>query len=390
MSNQIITWLLAEAWKIPDKSDFTKALGECFLNSGIPVARIRLTIRLLHPQVMGFSYTWNDQTGDVDYFEAGHDLKESNLYLNSPFAALFEDNAAAIRRHLVRPDCPYDFPILSDLREEGFTDYVALPLDFSDGRRSAITLASQTTDGFSIDELSKIYESLPAIARIVENQALKHTASVLLETYLGHETGNQVLSGKVQRGDGQRIRSVIWFSDLRQSTHLAETMADDDFLSLLNSYFECTAGAVLDHGGEVLRYVGDAVLAIFPLGATDTCEQTAIAAHNAERAVREAFRRIELLNEQQREQDGIEIKSGIGLHIGDVMYGNIGTHNRMEFSVIGTSANEAARLESMTKELNVPVVVSDQFTRLHAGNWRSLGQYELKGFQRKRELFTLP
>lgn len=386
--NPIIDWLLDEGWKFSDQKEFTKQLSETILKAGVPIARARLSIRLLHPQVMGFSYTWDDRSPQVDYFEATHEMRESDMYKNSPFAAIFDDGADAIRRRIMDDACLLDYPVLDDLKEEGFTDYVALPLTFSDGRRSAITFASRHENGFSSDELTLIYDSLSAMARIIENHALKHTASVLLETYLGRATGQQVLSGKVQRGDGQRIRSVIWFSDLRQSTHLAETMESNDFLEMLNDYFECTAGSVLENNGEVLRYIGDAVLAIFPLGPTDECDVSNEAAHNAEKAARLAFQRLEAMNEKQREKGRPEIASGIGLHIGEVMYGNIGTLDRLEFSVIGSSANEAARLESMTKELNVPLIVSDQFSQLHGGLWRSLGSYNLKGFVRKRELYT--
>lgn len=388
LNNPVIHWLLNEGWKLSDKKEFTKKLAENYLLAGVKVSRVRLTIRLLHPQVMGFGYTWDDRKDGVSLFEASHEVAETEMYKNSPFAAIFEDNAGAIRRNLRNEDSVLDYPILHELKEEGFTDYVALPLIFSDGRRSAITFASRSKNGFSTDELSLIYDSLGCLSRIIENHALRHTASVLLETYLGKETGSQVLSGKVKRGDGQRIRAIIWFSDLRQSTKLAEDMHSDDFLELLNAYFDCTAGAVIDNGGEVLRYIGDAVLAIFPIGETDHCKMTHDAALHAENAVREALSRLHDLNDRQRENHAPQVATGIGLHVGDVMYGNIGTQSRLEFSVIGSSANEAARLESMTKELNVPLVVSDQFCLLHGGNWRSLGAYDLKGFKRKRELFT--
>jgi len=387
--NPIIDWLLNEGWKITDQGEFTRHFAQCLIETGVPVTRIRLTIRLLHPQVMGFSYIWENGKKNIAYSEAGHEIKETALYKNSPFAAIFDEDAGGIRRKLHDPNCQLDYSILPELKEDGFTDYVALPLDFSDGRRSAVTLASKEINGFSTDELSLIYDCLPALARIVENHALKHTASVLLKTYLGKETGSQVLSGKVKRGDGQRIRSIIWFSDMRQSTRLAETMDDDEFLDLLNSYFECTAGAVLANGGEVLRYIGDAVLAIFPIGETQNCDMTHQAALNAEKSIRASFNLLEKLNETQRDLGRPEIASGIGLHVGDVMYGNIGTPDRLEFSVIGSSANEAARIESMTKDLGVPVVVSENFCQLHGGNWRSLGSYSLKGFTKKRELFTL-
>jgi adenylate cyclase len=387
--NPIIDWLLNDGWQITDLSDFTQSLAETFLNAGVPVDRTRLAVRLLHPQVMGFSYTWDSEKEGVELFESAHHLRESDMYKNSPFAALFEDGAGAIRRALHDPQCPMDFPVLPDLRDEGFSDYVALPLIFSDGRRSAITIASKSLNGFSTQDLTLIYDCLPALSRIIENYALKHTASVLLETYLGKETGRQVLSGKVKRGDGQVIRAILWFSDLRQSTTLAETLPREEFLNMLNDYFDCTAGAVLDNGGEVLRYIGDAVLAIFPVGESFTCIETLQAAQNAERAIHSAFERLDILNAQLNQKHVSPIQCGIGIHVGEVMYGNIGTHARLEFSVIGSSANEAARLESMTKELQVPVVVSNQFCELHGGQWKSLGEHTLRGFKNKRELFTL-
>lgn len=387
--NPIIDWLLNDGWQITDLSDFTQSLAETFLNAGVPVDRTRLAVRLLHPQVMGFSYTWDSEKEGVELFESAHHLRESDMYKNSPFAALFEDGAGAIRRALHDPQCPMDFPVLPDLRDEGFSDYVALPLIFSDGRRSAITIASKSLNGFSTQDLTLIYDCLPALSRIIENYALKHTASVLLETYLGKETGRQVLSGKVKRGDGQVIRAILWFSDLRQSTTLAETLPREEFLNMLNDYFDCTAGAVLDNGGEVLRYIGDAVLAIFPVGESFTCIETLQAAQNAERAIHSAFERLDILNAQLNQKHVSPIQCGIGIHVGEVMYGNIGTHARLEFSVIGSSANEAARLESMTKELQVPVVVSNQFCELHGGHWKSLGEHTLRGFKNKRELFTL-
>ncbi len=387
--NNIISWLLHEGWQIEDHQLFTRQLANAFLQAGVEVSRIRLAIRLLHPQVMGFSYTWDDQKDEIEFFQPAHHMRESDFYRNSPFAALFEDGAGGIRRPLHSPYCQMDYPVLRDLKEEGFTDYVCMPLDFSDGRRSAITLASRQESGFSTKDLTLIYDSLPALARIVENFALKHMANVLLETYLGQETGRQVLSGHVKRGDGKQIRAIIWFSDLRQSTTLAENMKSDDFLDLLNDYFDCMAGAVLDNGGEVLRYIGDAVLAIFEVGPTDCCETTHKAALNAERAAREALKRLTNMNIKQRHKGKPAIRCGIGLHVGDVMYVNIGTHKRLEFSVIGSSANEASRLESMTKELKVPLVVSRQFRDLHGGQWTSLGEHELKGFEQPRELFTL-
>lgn len=385
--NPITSWLLDEGWQL-SHDDFLWGLVQTYLKAGVPVSRVRLNARLLHPQVLGYAHMWTEGSDEIEYFEASHEIAETAMYRNSPYAAIFEENAGAIRRRLSGTGVVLDYPILIDLKQEGYTDYVALPLIFSDGRRSAITIATCHENGFSTDMLKSIYNSLPALARIVENFALRRTASVLLETYLGRETGRQVLSGKVRRGDGQRIKAVIWFSDLRRSTTLAETMAHDDFLDLLNAYFDCTAGSVLEHGGEVLRYIGDAVLAIFPLPSDGNNAAHQEAAQKADRAMRQTFKNLEDLNAGLTAKGTGPIEIGIGLHVGEVMYGNIGTTNRLEFSVIGSSANEASRLESMTKELGVPLVVSEQFRETHGGEWQSLGYHALRGFQDKRPLFT--
>lgn len=219
-------------------------------------------------------------------------------------------------------------------------------------------------------------------------------AKELLYTYLGKRTGERVLSGLVKRGDGEKIYAVIWYCDLRDSTPLAESMPLESFLSILNDFFDCMAGAVLDHGGEILRFIGDAALAIFPIGGTteslrEVCIPTEGACERALNAARDAHSRIEALNKQRKIQGEPPLGFGLGLHVGEVMYGNIGVPDRLEFTVIGSAANEAARLEALCKELDQPILISWEFPRCFPDQMSSLGLHRLRGVSTPKEIFRL-
>jgi adenylate cyclase len=216
----------------------------------------------------------------------------------------------------------------------------------------------------------------------------------LLDVYLGKQSGAKVLDGLVKRGDGEDVHAVIWFSDLRDSTRLAESMPRAEFLRLLDGFFDCTAGAVLAHGGEVLRFIGDASLAIFPISeaGADTPDGEELAARACETALDaaiDAHRRVAELNAKRVDAGLAALELGIGLHVGDVMYGNIGTAERLEFSVIGAAANEAARIESMCKPLQISPVVSRTVARHVAQRLRPIGRHALRGVAEPQELYTL-
>ena len=233
------------------------------------------------------------------------------------------------------------------------------------------------------------------LSRLYEVHTLRRNTAVLLDTYLGSRTGQRVLNGLTQRGDGESIHAVIWFCDLRDSTAMAESMSREQFLEDLNLFFDCVAGAVLEYGGEILRFIGDAVLGIFSVpdasapgpGSSRGVGQTC---YNAIEAAREAERRVAEVNRGRREDGRPDIRYGIGLHIGDVTYGNIGTRERLEFTVIGAAANEAARIEGLCKTLDATVLISDEFAGNFPESLVSMERHRLRGVGAEREIFTLP
>jgi adenylate cyclase len=386
--NPLLNWVLQEAPAYASSSELTAAFARQMRSAQIPLWRLTVSIRTLHPQVVALTQHWHSVTGELVELEHNFELLQSPEYLNSPLLPIFE-GAGGIRRRLDIKEPLLDFGILSELHAEGVTDYVAMPLQFSDGQINALTICSNRPGGFSTSDLGHIYEILGVLGRIYEVHALQHKAASLLDTYLGPHAGERVLNGLIRRGAGQDIRAVIWFCDLRGSTPLAQSMSREEFLACLNEFFDCVAGAVLDHGGQILRFIGDAALAIFPIedgsDAIDleaSCEHAIAAAH-------EASARMKAFNARRVQESAPELGYGIGLHVGDLTYGNIGTGNRLEFTVIGEAANLAARIESLCKSLGEPVLLSAAFATCNPDHVVSLGEHPLQGIDAPVEIFAL-
>jgi class 3 adenylate cyclase/uncharacterized protein (DUF427 family) len=380
-ANSIAGWLLGQAWQIEAPDRLVDAFCRRLVESGVPISRSTVIIPTLHPQVAATVFVWRDDSG-VRTVQEPHDVLHLPRFKDSPFAPILR-GAGGVRRHLESPDAKLDFPVVRELKAEGATDYVAMPFRFADGQLNVMSMTSFAPGGFSTAHLGQIYEVLPVLGRLFEVFAQRRTAVALLETYLGRRTGGRVLDGLVKHGDGEHIDCIVWFSDLRESTALSISMGREAYLAYLNAYFECVAGAILEAGGEVLRFIGDAALAIFPIGA----DGAAAACRQALAAARAAGERVAADNRAHPER--APIRYGIGLHRGEVTYGNIGVPQRLEFTVIGSAANTAARVESMCKTLGRSVVVSSAFADACGDKLVSLGRHQLKDVEGEQELFTL-
>lgn len=393
-SNPLIEWLLNEAWDTKSEAELVHKFSRCLVNAGIPIWRFFITIPTLHPLLTGVSYSWYKDKDEVETRLVEHSVIQSDVYLNSPIRSIFE-GAGGIRRHLDTEDAQFDFPILQELKNKGATDYVAMPLTFSNGQINVISFTSDRAGGFNIQELGHLNEIMPLLSRLFEVHSARYIAASLLTTYLGEYTGKQVLDGKIKRGDGEIIYAVIWFCDLRQSSLMAESMSQKEFLGTLNDFFDCMGGAIINHGGEVLRFIGDAALAIFPIGnrSDDCCgnldAEIKQAGQKAINAVEQAQQDMALLNAQRQKNNRPALRYGVGLNLGEVTYGNIGTSSRLEFTVIGSAANEAAKMESLCKQLNKSILISDSLAKHFPDKMTSLGKFDLSGIKEKRELYIL-
>jgi len=384
----ILDWLMGEARQLPDGAAVLRELSKRLVDAGVPLRRTSFHIRTLHPQLFAAGFYWQRGSEEVRVFEAQHGIQETALFLSSPMRTLFE-GAGAVRQRLDLQDSTFRFPLFYQLRDEGLTDYVALPMTFSDGRIHGTTWSSDQPGGFASAHLAQIEDLLPAYSLLLEIHLNRLIAINILDTYVGHHAGERILAGQITRGSGQTVQAAIWFCDLRGFTALAESKERDEVLGYLNRFFDCMAEPVERHGGEILKFMGDAMLAIFPLETEQACARAVQAAIEARQA-------MAALNEELRAGGEEPLGYGIALHVGEVMYGNIGAVDRLDFTVIGRAVNMAARMQAMCRVLGPTVLVSDTFVQLCSGvrscsdTFRSLGEHRLTGIARPVELFTLP
>jgi adenylate cyclase len=368
-----------------------KTFCDDLADSGLPLLRINLAMHTLHPLVAAVDITWiRDHNSTINSYP--HTEGDTEEFQRSPFYWMLSTQQRELRQDLRDKTAVNQFPLFHTLQELGGTEYLALITPFGDSKtvfehKDGIVVSWVTDDpgGFSEHHINSIKFLQPYVALVAKLYKQQYTATNVVTAYLGEAVGRQVLEGQIRLGDVERIPAVIWLCDLRGSTTLAEQLTPDEYLQSLNAYFDCTAGAVLEHGGQVLSFIGDAVLAVFPVTEHVSLNQ---AAHKALAASKESNDRIKALNQNRKESSQSPMAFGLALHVGDVHFGNIGVPTRIEFSVIGRAVNEVSRLESLTKEVNEPVLVSRTFMEATDQSWRNLGAFNVKGVSEGMEIFA--
>jgi adenylate cyclase len=357
-------------------------LCDQLVKAGIPLWRVAVFVRTLHPEIMGRRFIWQQGAG-VTVTEGLFDLLERDQFLNSPFVAVIK-SGRSIRRQLAGPDNPEEFSIFRELRAEGATDYLATPLMFTDGSVHVVTWSTQQMGGFTDAQIASIEMIVKPFARVAEIRALQRTATNLLDTYVGHHAGERILAGRIRRGHTETINAVIWLSDMRGFTAMADRLPPQVLVDLLNRYFDCQVPAILKYGGEVLKFIGDGLLAIFPLaeglaGAREACDL-------ALGAARIAQVNIDAIDTPTNAHG---VRFGLALHLGEVLYGNIGSGNRLDFTCIGPAVNLAARLEKVAAKLGRTIVASAEFVTHCPDEFVSLGEFSVAGFAAPQLVFGL-
>ncbi|MEP0154780.1 DUF427 domain-containing protein [Pseudophaeobacter sp.] len=384
ISGPLVDWLLREAAFLPTPAEFTKAFAEKLLEQGVNLSRLSVLAWSLHPQIAGKTFTWQKATNEVTTYAPSYEIYEHPAYNASPLRHVSK-GLGGVRHRIDTEDSDDAFPILSDLRAAGATDYVAMPLPFSDGRINVLTVASDHPNGFSTANLGLIFECSAVVARYYEVFMQRENAQSLLETYVGKRTGERVLGGKIRRGEGDEIDAAIMFCDLRGSTLLEEQLGRHDYIKLLNAFFDTASTIVHDNGGEVLKFIGDAVLAVFPAG-----EESGQDADQARaQALKSARSIVPALAEVAAEHDLPELKCASGIAYGTVTYGNVGSRERLDFTVIGQAANIAARLGDYGKTLGHQIVVSQNSLPGSCQNATPLGALSLHNVSQPVESYAL-
>ncbi len=350
------------------------------VEAGVPIDRAQAFVRTLHPSFMGRRFLWERGVKEVKAVEASWALINSPSFQASHVHKVFATGEKVRFRLTPEAELTED---LAGLRSQGFTDWVVFPLKFMSGTTHGITFATRMPGGFTDEHLATIWYVVRPLTRVGETLAQMRTAVNLLNAYVGIDAGERILNGQIQRGDTHDIHCVIWFSDLRGFTSMSANRTPKEIINILNEFFECQVPAIEQEGGQVLKFIGDGLLAIFPIGKRDA----KAAGDGAVRATNAAFEALSKLNEKRTARGDGELSFGVALHLGEVAYGNIGGASRLDFTAIGPAVNLASRIEGMTGKLGKKVLLSAQLVKELSVPTSSAGLAELKGLTETVELF---
>jgi adenylate cyclase len=369
---------------------------------GLSLWRASAAMRTLHPQWGGYSYLWRRDLNAIEPSQFDRDNENSQVWLTSPFAYLIGQARAEggsgdpwrhLRRRLTGPEAQLDFPVLEELADDGATDYFAQIVRFgpegdaSRGTGIAYSFATDRREGFGEDDVTLLRAVLPALSLAMMTHAGHTIASGLLGAYLGDDAGRRIHAGAVERGSVERIHAVLWFADMRGFTKLADSTPGLEVIELLDEVFETLTAPLRSRGGQVLKFMGDGMLAIFPLPA----ETQAKTCRDAIEAAREAMHTLDRINRARVEACKPIAEVDLALHIGEVLYGNVGAADRLDFTVIGPAVNEAARIETLCEPLGRKVLVSAEFAAAagSCNGLQPLGHHRLRGVREPRAIYGL-
>ena len=384
VEDDLMGWLLGKGRRLAKDAEFFDALCWRLLGAGLPLWRASLSIGTLHPQIIGLNFRWWRDRRITEVLRVGYGVDQTADYFESPIRAVIE-HGDTVQFRLDDGDAIAPYPLLAALRDAGATGYFACPVTFFNGRHQVTTWATDRPGGFAEAEIAQIAQLMPALGVVVEARAMRRLAGSLLNTYLGRTAGQRILEGEIRRAQGERMSAVILASDMRGFTNLSDRLPGSELIALLDDYFDAVTAPVQARGGEVLKFMGDGLLAIFPLGVSTPADAT----QSALAAVGESLARIDGLNARRAAEGRFEFRIGIGLHLGDIILGNVGAVDRLDFTAIGPAVNLACRLETLTKHLARPLLVSHDFARASRHPLVSLGFHPVKGLSEPEEVFGL-
>jgi adenylate cyclase len=362
----LVRWASVEARGVSSSAELVRSFGRMLRQAGVPLHRVHLPLRARHPLVRVAGWQWR-HTSKGDHVFAfsieDSDAAWRDQYERSPYPLLIDQGVACVRRRLLEPACPDDFGVLAELRQIGATDFLALAGELREGERVGVTFTSRGPDGFSESDVETLQAALPLLLVHLELHLARELAGTVARTYIGRRTGSRVVDGDIRRGEVQRIEAVVGFCDLRGFTAASAVRAPEDVTALLNAWFDAIAAQVDATGGEILKFIGDAALVVWPVESDprDACAR-------AVRAARELAVTL---------PPGL--RGGFSLHRGEVAYGNIGAADRLDFTVIGAAVNLASRIEGLCAAIGVPWLVSSAVAEPLDEALEDYGVHALKG-----------
>jgi len=395
----ISAWLVKEGLRGATQTTLLQGFCERLVVAGIPLQRAHVAQRALHPVFGAVGFDWHRDGGRATREDYARVSEPHERWLKSPFYYMLQKGTSELRERLLDGNEPSRFAVLEEFRAQGATDYFASATFFGQATIDPRTdpddppegmISSWTSDapkGFSDSDIGTIKELLPVLGLALKSASSYRTAHDLLAVYLGRDAGERVLSGDIQRGSLDTIRAVIWFFDLQGFTKRAETTPGDQMIAMLNDYFGAVVGAVEAYGGDVLKFMGDGLLAIFKSADDDSaCCSRAIAAAD------ELLGTMATINDRRGAEGLVLTKFSLALHLGDLMFGNIGAEDRLDFTVIGPAVNMAARIQAMCRPLEQDLIISSAMAGSATRERKrivSIGRYVLRGIPEPQELCTL-
>ena len=376
------------------------------VDSGFPMKRVQMGMHTLHPRYGSHTFVWRSGTDAIEHTPRERVVLSRDVYLKSPVHHMRSRGLLALRQRLDIGET-HEFLLFAELHAEGLVDYAAhiVPYDPQQAEGIAKGLAGDTAspgrevdgiffscatdrpDGFDDGQLDQVVQALPYLALSVKSRLTYDVASTVLETYVGRDAGHRVLTGAIERGSAEAIRAVIWFADLRGFTSLTDTLPRDVLVATLDDYLEAMAAPVHAKNGQILKFMGDGLLATFDLTGRDD----AAVCRDALAAAAELHADFPAFNEARKIAGKPIMEFGLALHLGEVFYGNIGASDRLDFTVIGPAVNEASRIQALCRPLDRNILISSTFQET-AGSERgleSLGSHALRGVRQPQELFGL-
>jgi adenylate cyclase len=386
--NDLINWILGEGRNSDDLGAILKGLSERFVARGIPLCWTSLNMPTIDPTAAILRFVWSRHKGLTSAALSPEDSYGAS-YQRSPFRYMAERNIFTERWKLEDPEIVRKFGLFEELRALGATEYAVRFVRFSKSRTAlwgaVLSVATDRPGGFADGEFDAVESILPALSVVAYRIGLSHVATETLGAYLGPQTGTHVLQGMIRRGDSQVIPAALLLADLRGFTALVDRAPGKEVVGWLNQHLECVGDAVTERGGEILKFLGDGLLAVFAsdrIGAERACSAAVSAAVDARG-------RNAALNARRAAEGGPTLDLSVALHFGDVVYGNIGTARRLDFTVVGPAVNEVSRMEALSKELGREVLLSQSVAQRCGHAVQSLGPHKLRGTSGMREMYGL-
>jgi adenylate cyclase len=394
-------WAVREGLRGADAYHLFDGYCQRLVVDGFPLWRAHTAMETLHPQWNGYGYTWRRDLNAIEPEQYAHGTFEDEIWVTSPLNQLIQraedgDPNPSMRRRLERGPEERDFPVLKEFFSQGGTDYVAYLFiygeasgrDRSQGSGIVYSFTTDRTGGYNDDDIRLVQATLPGLTLAMKAHAGHIIASGLLATYLGEDAGKRVHAGSVMRGSVDKLKAVTWYADIRGFTPISDSAPGPVVVELLNEIFEALAAALRRHGGQVLKFIGDAMLAVFSF---DEHDRTETCRHALDAAI-EAMGALDGLMAARRAAGLPAASVDLALHLGEVLYGNVGASDRLDFTVIGPAVNEAARIEALCEPLGRPVLVSAEFAGGIEGadsRLEPLGRHTLRGVREPKEIFAL-